>query len=159
VSSYGRILAILTTGAIAATKTAKIELLQAKDFEGIDSKGIPTTAVQEVTATITANELIIEGTIDLTSVANTDIVTVNDINFIKAAATDVTAREFADAAGLVTCINDSTHGVPGVKASYSGAVVTVWSVVPGEVVHYPGKNRERRHDHPGHGRDSGLRGA
>jgi hypothetical protein len=62
------------------------------------------------------------------------VVTVNDIDFTKAAATDPTAREFADAAGLVTCINHDTYGVPGVKASAAGAVVTVWSEEPGEVV-------------------------
>jgi len=134
VKDYPRICAVLNGGAMAATKTSKIELLQAKDNAGTDAKGIPTTAGQLATAEITANEKITEGTVDLTSVANTDIVTVNDIDFTKAAATDATQREFADAAGLVTCINHATYGVPGVKASYSGAVVTVWSEEPGEVV-------------------------
>ncbi|KPJ82792.1 MAG: hypothetical protein AMS17_18680 [Spirochaetes bacterium DG_61] len=134
IKEYRQVLAVLNGGAMAATKTTKIELLQAKDADGTDAKGIPTDAGQEATAEITANTLITEGTIDLTSVANTDIVTVNGISFTKAAATDATKREFADAAGLVTCINHATYGVPGVSASYSGNVVTVFSTEPGEVV-------------------------
>ena len=134
IKEYGQILAVLNGGAMAATKTSKIELLQAKDADGTDAKGIPTTAGQEATAEITANALITEGTVDLTTAANTDVVTVNGIDFTKAAATDPTKREFADAAGLVTCINHATYGVPGVTASYSGNVVTVVSTEPGEVV-------------------------
>ena len=64
-AGYGKALAVLTAGAIAATKTAKVELLQAKDAEGTDSKGIPTTAGQLATATITANALVTKATITL----------------------------------------------------------------------------------------------
>ncbi|MBA7562528.1 hypothetical protein ES708_04180 [subsurface metagenome] len=130
----GRLLALLECGAMAATKTIKIELLQAKDADGSESKGIPSTAEQAAKAEIAANEKIAEGTVDLTTVADTDIVTVNDIDFTKAATTTEADREFADAAGLVNCIGDDTYGVPGAKASYSGAVVTLWSEDPGEAV-------------------------
>ncbi len=133
-SNCGRLLALLEGGAMAATKTTKIELLQAKDVGGTAEKGIPTTAEQAALAEIAANTKITEGTFDLTAVADTDIVTVNDIDFTKAATTTEADREFADAAGLAGCINDDTYGVPGAKASYSGAVVTVWSADPGEAV-------------------------
>jgi hypothetical protein len=134
VKDYPRICAVLDGGAMAATKTSKVELLQAKDNGGTDAKGIPSDADQQAAAEITANAKITEGTVDLTNVANTDVVTVNGIDFTKAAATSEADREFADAAGLVSCINHATYGVPGVKASYAGAVVTVWSEEPGEVV-------------------------
>ena len=130
----GRLLALLEVGVMAATKTIKIEILQAKDKDGTAEKGIPATVGQLATAEITANTKIAEGTVDLTSVADTDIVTVNDIDFTKAVATTEADREFADAAGLVNCIGDDTYGVPGAKASYSGAVVTLWSEDPGEAV-------------------------
>ncbi len=134
VKDYPRICALLSGGAMAATKTTKVEILQAKDADGSEEKGIPSTTDQLAKAEITANEKITEGTVDLTTVANTDIVTVNDIDFTKAAATSEADREFADAAGLVSCINHATYGVPGVKASFSGTVVTVWSEEPGEMV-------------------------
>ena len=130
----GRLLALLEVGVMAATKIIKIELLQAKDKDGTEEKGIPSTAEQAALAEITANAKITEGTVDLTTVADTDIVTVNDIDFTKAVATTEADREFADAAGLVNCIGDDTYGVPGAKASYSGAVVTLWSEDPGEAV-------------------------
>jgi hypothetical protein len=134
IEDYRQILAVLNGGAMAATKTSKIELLQAKDKDGTDSKGIPSDGDQQAAAEITANEKITEGTVDLTTVANTDVVTVNGIDFTKAAATSEENREFADAAGLVSCINHASYGVPGVSASYAGNVVTVFSTEPGEVV-------------------------
>ena len=40
--------------------------------------------------------------------------------FTKAGETDETAREFSNQAGLISCINDVTHGIEGWTASESG---------------------------------------
>ncbi len=126
---FRKALALLNGGAMAATKTTKIELLQAKDAEATDAK-----AITSASATVTANTLVTEATVELASVANTDVVTINGIDFTKAAATDATAREFADAAGLVTCVNHATYGAPGVTASANGTLVTLVSTNPGATV-------------------------
>jgi hypothetical protein len=142
---YGKALAILTAGAIAATKTAKIELLQAKDVDGTDSKGIPTTAGQLATATITANALVTKATITLATFLAGGTITINGLVFTAHADTTTYAnREFsisgndtADAAELVKCINVATagaYGVPGIKATSDAGVVTLVSEKPGEVV-------------------------
>ncbi|MBO8183767.1 MAG: hypothetical protein H0Z28_13425 [Archaeoglobus sp.] len=125
---YRKALFVLNGGAMAAGKTTKIELLQAKDADGTDAK-----AIANADATITANTAVTEATIDLSLVANTDVVTINGIDFTKAAATDASAREFADAAGLVTCVNHETYGVEGVTASVNGNIVTLKATDPGAV--------------------------
>jgi hypothetical protein len=119
---YGRVLACLIVGAMAATKTAKIELLQAKDADGTDAKGIPTTAEQAATATITANTKVKKATADITSIANTDVITVNGVAFTKAAAEDTDANEFDNGASLASQINTD---VDGVTASFDTNTLTV----------------------------------
>ncbi|MBA7481039.1 hypothetical protein ES707_16507 [subsurface metagenome] len=139
---YRSALAILSGGAMAATKTTKIELLQAKDAAGTDNKGIPTTADQEATAEITANALVTELTVTLTTFLADGTITINDLVFTAHATVTTPAnREFsisgndtADAAELVTCINDATHGVPGITASNVAGVVTLKATDPGEKV-------------------------
>lgn len=140
VAMVRRLLAILSVGAMAATKTVKIELLQAKDGSGTDAKGIPTTAAQAATAQITANTNVTEATLTLATVTNGQIVKINGLTFT--AHTDTTAvasRQFAisgddtaDAAELVKCINDGTYGVPGIVATSAAGVVTLKSKSPGE---------------------------
>jgi hypothetical protein len=120
-----RLRAWLFGGAMAATKTTKLELLQATDSAGTGAKAVTDGNGDPVAVTITANADVTVGTVDLTAVANTDVVTVNGVDFTKAAATSVSLRTFADAAGLVTCINNSVYGVAGVLASANGAVVTI----------------------------------
>lgn len=142
IKDYRNIMAILNGGAMAATKTSKLELLQAKDAAGTDSKGIPTTAAQEATAEITANTKVTELTITLATVLAGEKVTINGLDFTAHADTTTPAkREFsisgaddADAGELVTCINDPVYGVPGITASNAGAVITLVSTSPGEVV-------------------------
>mgnify|MGYP001765569486 CR=1 FL=1 len=112
----------LIGGAMAATKTSKLEL-----FQAINSAGGSAKAITSASATITANTLVTEATVALATAANTDIVTINGLAFTMAAATDASAREFADAAGLVTCVNHATYGVPGVAASDSGTDVTLYA--------------------------------
>jgi hypothetical protein len=129
-----RVRAWLIGGAMAATKTSKIELVQAQDADGTGVK-----AITGAEATVTANALVTEATIALASVANTDVAIVNGISFTKAAATSIPDREFADAAGLVSCINSAAYGVPGVFASAVTTTVTVRSEPGGEVAITTGK--------------------
>lgn len=129
-----RLRAWLLGGAMAATKTSKVELLQATDKEGTGAK-----AITGANAEITANSLVTEATIALAAAAQTDVVTVNGVSFTMAAATDASKREFADAAGLVTCINSATYGVPGVFASAVTTTVTVRAEPAGEVAITVGK--------------------
>ena len=118
---------LLIVKAMAATKTATLAL-----YEATDHLGTGTQAIAGATATITANTDVVEATVELAAVANTDVVTINDIAYTKAAATSAALRTFADAAGLVTCVNDATYGVPGVYASVNGTVVTLRALDPGE---------------------------
>ena len=130
-------LAIPSGGAMAATKTTKIELLQAKDAAGTGSK-----AITDAEATITANALVTEMTVTLATFLATGTITINGLVFTAHATTTTVAnREFsiagndtADAAELVTCINDATYGVPGVTASSNAGVVTLIATDPGEKV-------------------------
>lgn len=70
-------------------------------------------------------------TVDVTSAETSDALTINGTVFKKAVATDASAHEFADAAGLVTCINDDTYGLSGVFAS---AVTTLVTLVSGSAI-------------------------
>lgn len=120
---HGSALFVLLAGAIAATKTAKLEVFEGKDVAG--------TGGQKITgaeALITANSGVDVATIALAAVANTDKVTVNGIEFTKAAATEVADKEFADAAGLVLCI---LYWCPGLTASAADTTVTVQAAEPG----------------------------
>jgi hypothetical protein len=126
-SKYRRALAILNVGAMAASKAAKIEFYQATDASGTGAKLMTSTAAE-----ITANADVAVATVDLTSAAATDVVTINGVTFTMAAATSAADRKFADAAGLETCINHATYGVDGVTASDAGTVVTVTATDPGE---------------------------
>jgi hypothetical protein len=131
---YRSVLAVLSGGAMAKTKTTKLEVYQAKDAAGTSAKLVTGAA-----GTITANTLVTELTITLATVLNTETITINDLVFT--AHTDTTAaasRQFSiagtdtqDAAELVTCINDPTYGVPGVTATNAGAVITLVSTDPG----------------------------
>lgn len=115
----------LIVGAMAATKTAIIALYEAQDAAATGAQ-----AISGATATITANTDVTKATVALAAVANTDVVEINGLEFTKAAATDATAREFADAAGLVTCVAHATYGVPGITATADGTTVTLVATNP-----------------------------
>jgi hypothetical protein len=131
-SKSGYLRAWLLGGAAAATKTTKIELLQATDVSGTSAKAINDQAAVAVSATMEANVLASEVTVALAAVANTDYITINGLVYTKAAATAAANREFADAAGLVTCVNHATYGVRGVFASAVTTTVTLRSEPMGE---------------------------
>lgn len=133
-AEYREVLAILSGGAMAKTKTTKIELLQATNAAAGDAK-----AVSGAEALITANTLVTELTITLATVLADETITINGLIFTAhATVTTVASREFsisgndtADATELCTCINDPTYGVPGVTATSALGVVTLVSTVPG----------------------------
>ena len=125
-SGYGKALFVLLCGALAATKSCTLEILQATDGAGTDAK-----SVSGKSAVVTANTKVTEATVALVSAAATDKVTVNGVVFTMAASTDASAREFADAAGLVACINDAAYGVAGVTASAVSSTVTLKASEPG----------------------------
>lgn len=126
---YRKALAILNGGAMAAGTTTKIEFLQAKDASGTDSK-----VIADANAVITANTNVTVLQCVVGAPNNGDTIVINSVTFTKAAATDATKREFADADGLVTCVNDSTYGVSGVTASNNAGTVTFVASDPGETV-------------------------
>jgi hypothetical protein len=117
---FRKALVLMNVGAMAAAKTAALTLMQATDSSGTSAK-----AVDGFSATITANTNVQIATIALATVANTDVVVINGLSYTKAAATSEADREFADAAGLVACVNHATYGVDGVVASVSTTTVTV----------------------------------
>jgi hypothetical protein len=136
-AEYRDVLAILSGGAMAKTKTTILQLMQATNAAAGSAK-VVTVGV----ATITANALVTELTITLATVLNTETVTVNGLVFT--AHTDTTTlatRTFAidgtdtaDAVEFCKCVNDPTYGVPGVTATNALGVVTLKSTIPNETL-------------------------
>jgi len=138
---WRRAVAKLNVAAMEATKTAKVEFLQATDGAGTGAKGIPSTAGQLAMAEITANTKVTEATLTLATVLVGDAVTINGLTFTAAAVADLPNRVFAqggddtaDAASLVLAINHATAGVPGITATSNLGVVTLKSTEPGETL-------------------------
>lgn len=122
-----RVRAWLNGGAMAATKTTKVELLQATTAAGGGAK-----AITSADATITANTLVTRALVALASVGTGDTVTINGLVFTCGSPTAVATRTFANAAGLETCVEDATYGVPGVKASVASTDVTLYADPAGD---------------------------
>jgi len=135
-SKFRRGLFVLNCGEIVKDETVKMEILQAKDADGSDSKALKDIDDDAVVATITGPANATEATLTLGTVLNEDEVTINGLTFT--AETDTTTeadREFAiDGNDTGTCINDETYGVPGVTATSAAAVVTLKSTDPGETL-------------------------
>lgn len=127
-------LAVLNGGAMAVTKTSKIELLQAKDADGDASK-----ALSGKEATITANTNVTKLTIALDTVLNGESIIINGLTFTgHTDTTTKSARQFSisgtntqDADELASCINDADYGVPGVTATNSAGTLTLEATEPG----------------------------
>lgn len=134
---WRRALAVLLGGAMAATKTTKVELVQATDAAGTGVK-----AVAGAEATITANTNVTAATLTLATVLADQTVTINGVVFTAHADTTTAAnREFsiagddtADAAALAGLINNAAYGVPGVTATAAAAVITLTATDPGETL-------------------------
>ncbi|MBA7688666.1 hypothetical protein ES703_97155 [subsurface metagenome] len=129
-------LAILSGGAMAKTKTTKIEIYEAKNAAAGSAQVLAGSAL------ITANELVTELTIALDTVLNTESIVINGLTFTAHTDTeDKTIRQFtiggdntADALSLANCINDPVYGVPGITAVPNVAVLTLLSTIPGETL-------------------------
>ena len=115
-----RAIFILNSAVIAATKTAIMSLMEATDAEGSDAQAITSSS-----ATITANTLVKEVLVDISSVANTDVLVVNGLSFTKAAALDASAREWNTGANLATCLEDPTYGVANVAVTVDGTDIYI----------------------------------
>lgn len=128
-------LAILSGGAMAKTKTTKLEIMEAINAAAGSAQSL-------ISATITANELVTELTITLGTVLNTESIVINGLTFkAHTNVEDKTIRQFdisgddtADALSLANCINDPTYGVPGITAVPNAAVLTLLSTIPGETL-------------------------
>jgi len=133
-AEFREVLAILSGGAMAKTKTTKLELYQGKNAAGDGGK-----VVTGAEALITANTLVTELTITLATVLTGETITINGLLFTADTDETVVAdRQFSIETGnneaaieLCVVINDPVYGVPGVTASSAGAVVTLVSTVPG----------------------------
>ena len=129
-SGYTKALVLATTGALAASKTATLQLYQATDVAGTGAKVI-TAGV----AVATANSLATKATAALSTVLAADTITINGITFTAHTnTTTLASRQFAidgsdtaDGDELASCINDATYGVPGVTATNSSGTLTLVS--------------------------------
>lgn len=129
-AEYTKALFILQVGAMAASKTATLQLYQATAAAGTGAKVI-TAGV----ATITANSLVTKATAALSTVLAADTITINGITFTAHANTTTkSSRQFsigstdsADGDELASCINDTTYGVPNVTATNSSGTLTLVS--------------------------------
>ena len=122
-------------GAMAASATLAGQLYQATDAAATGAK-----VITGATCTITANTNVKQATVTLATCLAGETVVINGLTFTAHATTTTVAnREFsisgtdtADAAELVTCINDATYGVPGIFASSAAGVVTLRATEPGD---------------------------
>lgn len=132
---YRSVLAVLSGGPMAVTKTTKLELMQAKDAEAGSAKVLDPAAEALITANVKVSEL----TITLASVIADETIIINGLTFTAhGTVTDETLRQFsiatsdtAAATELCKCVNDPDYGIPGITASSDAGVVTLISTIPG----------------------------
>lgn len=132
---YRKGLFVVTIGAMVAAATSALQVMQATGADG----GGPAKAVDNLTATITANTHVAVATLTLNNVQVGDTVTINGLTYTAAAVADLPNRVFSqggtddvDAASLAAAINHATAGVPGVLAEANAAVVTLTAIEPGD---------------------------
>ena len=136
-AEHRKVLAILSGGAMAKTKTTILQLYQATNAEAGSAKVI-TVGTCTITANINSTHL----QVTLATVLNTETITINGLLFTAHTDTTVLAdRQFSIATGdaesaveLCLCINDPTYGVPGVLAESTLGVVQLTSESPGETL-------------------------
>ncbi len=128
------ILFVYTVADLANGEDNVLKLVQAKDAEGTDSKD-----VTGATVTINANADATEATVQSSSPAAGDTITINGIVLTAATSETISDREFdqsgtdAEAAtSIANIVNDDDYGIPGVTASTSTDTVTLTVDEPGE---------------------------
>lgn len=132
---YTKALAILTAGALAASKVVTLEI-----WGGVGPSGTGAALITGATATITANVLVPQAIVACGTVLDGETIVINGLTFKgDTDTTTVAAREFSisgadadDAVELAICINDPTYGVPGVVATADTGTVTLVATEPGE---------------------------
>ena len=121
--------------AIADAVTMILQTMQATDAAGTGAKVITNNA-----ATATVPVKVIAANVTLLNAVVGSVITINGLTFTGAAATTVANREFiasgndaADCTALISCINDSVYGVPGVTAAEgAGDSIDLTVSEPGE---------------------------
>ncbi len=128
VAGYRKFLAVCTDGASVLNKTTQIEWLQASDIAGTGAKVVKQSNVStgtESKAVSAAAAKVITGateiTIDPTSMANADTITINGVTFTAHTDTTTAAkREFKidgtdaqDATALYGLLTHATYGITG----------------------------------------------
>jgi len=104
---------------IKATETVTIKCVEAKDGGGTD----PQDLIKDVKVEgLVKSSIVVTDLTAGTGIDEGDTITINDVMFTCAAATEVKKLEFADGAGLVSCIE--AH-LPNLAASNSAEVVTI----------------------------------
>jgi hypothetical protein len=134
-ANFRRAMFVIIAAAMAVGKTIVAQVYQAIDAAGTSSK-----VVTGKTVTLTANTKIKKATVTLATCTAGSAIVINGLTFTAHASTTTPAnREFAisgddtaDAAALTTCINDTTYGVPGLKATSALGVVTLTADEPGD---------------------------
>jgi hypothetical protein len=130
---HKRALFVLSGGAMAVTKTTKIEVFEAKDAAGTDAQ-----AITDLAAIITANIKATEATLTLALVVATDVVTINGVEFtaVADASEDHAAKTFSVKSSNATCAVDLAACINAnfsdLVAEAADAVVVLKAVDPGE---------------------------
>ncbi len=128
---YDKAMFILQVGAIPNTDaddTVEMQVYKRK------ADGTGAVALTSYVATVTGQVNASKATVLVDTVTNDETLEINGITYTKKAGTDADAQEFADAAGLVLCVNHATLGVPGVTASAVGTTVTLVADNPGKTL-------------------------
>ena len=136
-AGYRSLIAVINVGAMAKTKTAILQLMQATNALAGSAK-VVTVGTCTITAAVNCTHL----QVTLATVLNTESIVINGLTFTgHTDTTTVADREFsisgndtADAVEFCICVNDPTYGVPGVLATSALGVVQLTSESPGETL-------------------------
>jgi len=130
---YDKVLFLISCGKIAYADPGTPNSVVAQVMKATSAAGAGAGALTSFAATITGQIDAIKGSVLVDTVTNDVTITINTIVYTKKAATNAAAREFADAAGLVLCVNHATMGVPNVTAAAVGTTVFLTSTTPDSV--------------------------
>jgi hypothetical protein len=127
---YDKVVFLIACGAIAYADPGTPNTVVAQVMRAKSAAAGSAEALTGFAATITGQIDAIKGSVLVDTVTNDVTITINGVVYTKKAATNAAAAEFADAAGLVLCVNHATEGVPGVLAAAVGTTVYLTSIVP-----------------------------
>lgn len=123
-------------GTLADAGTVDLELLQAEDGDGTNSKALNDVDGSAIKNTITSVDDVNEAQIVVDTAATGDSVDINGVTFTSASSEDKSANEFDgsgttanEATSLKDVINDEFDTL---QATVSSSTVTITSAEPGE---------------------------